>query len=183
VPRRRRVDPQRPHPRRATTVKPVTNAPPIHALLEPIAFLIGTWNGNGVGLWGTDFEFEDAVSFSHDGRPILTYEQRTVGRDGTPSHVEAGFFTCGPEGEIYVTIAEPTGITEVLVGHVIDAEISLLSTGIGRTPTADNITAVARRLSLEDGDTLVTEVDISANDEPLAKHTRSVLKKAIPTAD
>jgi hypothetical protein len=151
--------------------------PEVHVLLRPLAFLIGEWRGAGSGLWGTEFRFEDHVRFAHDGRPVLLYQQQTTGPDGKPSHGECGYFVVQADGEIHVTIAEPSGITEVLVGRVEGEALVLRSTEIGHTPTTDNVTAVRRRLRFEDG-VLLTEVDISVNAEPVAEHTRSSLKRA-----
>ena len=93
------------------------DAPELHELLRPLQFLIGEWRGSGEGLWAGGFSFTDAVRFSHDGRPLLRYDQVTVGPDGQPSHAETGFFAVQANGDVHVTLAEPSGITEVLVGH------------------------------------------------------------------
>jgi hypothetical protein len=151
--------------------------PDVHELLQPIAFLIGEWRGEGSGLWEPSFAFEDHLRFAHDGRPVLLYQQQTAAADGRPSHGECGYFVVQPGGAIHVTIAEPSGITEVLVGGVEGEEIVLESTEIGRTPTTDNVTAVRRRLRITEG-VLVTEVDIAVNGEPTAPHTRSSLRRS-----
>jgi hypothetical protein len=141
-----------------------------------LAFLIGEWAGEGRGLWGDGFVFEDHVRFAHDGRPVLLYQQQTAGPDGRPSHGECGYFVVQPDGEIHVTIAEPSGITEVLVGRVDGEQLVLDSTEIGHTPTTDDVTAVRRHLSLVEG-ALVTEVAIAVSGQPLAAHTRSSLMR------
>jgi hypothetical protein len=148
--------------------------PAVHELLRPLAFLIGEWRGEGEGLWGA-FTFEDHVRFAHDGRPVLLYQQQTAGSDGRPSHGECGYFVVQPDGEIHATLAEPSGITEVLVGRVDGDELVLTSVEIGHTPTTDNVTAVRRCLRFADG-TLVAEVAIAVNGEAIAAHTVSSLK-------
>jgi hypothetical protein len=150
--------------------------PEVHELLGPIAWLIGEWQGEGLGLWGTGFTFEDHVRFAHDGRPVLLYQQQTTGPEGKPSHGECGYFVVQTDGEIHVTIAEPSGITEVLVGRAEGDELVLFSTEIGHTPTTDNVTAVRRRVRFADG-VLLTEVAIAVNAEPIAEHTRSSLRR------
>lgn len=150
--------------------------PHVHELLQALGFLIGEWRGAGNGLWGNGFTFEDHVRFAHDGRPVLLYQQQTRGPDGKPSHGECGYFVAQADGEIHVTIAEPSGITEVLVGRADGDELVLTSTAIGHTPTTDNVTAVRRRLRFEEG-TLVTEVAIAVNGEPIAEHARSSLTR------
>lgn len=73
-----------------------------------------------------------------------------------------------------MTVSEPSGITETLAGSFEGPHAELLSVAIGRTPGARNVTATARRLSLE-GDRLVLEVDVAMDGAELAPHTRSVL--------
>jgi hypothetical protein len=152
------------------------DTPKVHELLRPIAFLLGDWHGHGEGLWAGGFSFEDMMHFSHDGRPVLRYEQRTVGPDGRPSHAESGYFVAQENGDIHVTLAEPSGIAEVLVGRPGVDALVLTTVEIGHTPTTDNVTACRRRLRLEAG-TLVADVEIAVNEELLAAHTRSVLER------
>jgi hypothetical protein len=145
-------------------------------LLQPIGFLLGEWKGEGQGLWAGGFSFGDSMRFSHDGRPVMKYEQQTVGPDGVASHAELGFFVAQDNGDIHVTLAEPSGITEVLVGKPTGTSLVLAAVEIGHTPTTDNVTACGRRLRLE-GDSLVAEIQMAVNDEPLVPHTRSVLHR------
>jgi len=162
------------YPRRV----PSPASDPVDELLRPIDWLIGEWRGPGRGAWAGGFLFDDTMSFSHDGRPLLHYRQQTTGPDGRLSHSEVGYFVARPDGEIHVTLAEPSGITEVLVGHPIEGEalLELVTTEVGHTPTTDNVTACRRRFHLLDGD-LIAEVDIAVNGEPLALHTQSTLHR------
>jgi len=147
----------------------------IHDLLRPLAFLLGTWRGRGEGKWPGGFAFSDSMTFAHDGRPILRYEQLTKGPEGRPSHSECGYLVAQPNGEVHVTVAEPSGITEVLVGRPDTNSIVFRSVAIGRTPTTEHVTACRRTLRIEDG-ALVAELEISVNGEDLAPHTTSVLR-------
>lgn len=155
----------------------VEDTPLLHAWLEPIAFLVGEWHGEGEGLWAGGFPFTDAMRFAHDGRPILRYDQVTAGPDGTPSHAECGFFAVQENGDVHVTLAEPSGITEVLVGRPDPDGLDLDAVEIGHTPTTGNVTACRRRLHLVDG-ALVAEIDMAVDGQPLAPHTRSVLRRS-----
>ena len=66
--------------RRAGTGKLMTSdAPPVHPDLAPLAFLLGRWEGAGIGGYPTieSFRFGQEVSFSHNGKPFLSYASRT----------------------------------------------------------------------------------------------------------
>ena len=51
----------------------------MHAALEPIAFLLGRWEGAGVGGYPTieSFRFGQEITFEHNGKPFLSYQSRT----------------------------------------------------------------------------------------------------------
>ncbi len=141
-----------------------------------IDFLLGEWEGEGEGLWG-GFSFKDRLSFAHRGKAWIEYHQLTRTLEGATSHAESGYLSLGEDGTVSMTIAAPTGITEVLTGSLTTEGIVLGSTEIGQAPTALNVTATARRLILRD-ETLLVELDIAMNDEALTGHTRSILKRA-----
>src|SRR4051812_21987501 len=98
--------------------------PDLHANLEHLAWLVGTWRGLGVGGYPTieAFRYEQEISFSHDGRPFLAYESRTwlIDDDGNrikPSGRESGFWRATGDRAVEVVLAHPTGIVEVYVGE------------------------------------------------------------------
>ena len=51
----------------------------LHADLNPLAWMVGTWRGKGRGEYPTipAFEFAQEVVFNHDGRNFLNYFSRS----------------------------------------------------------------------------------------------------------
>ena len=99
--------------------------PEPHPDLAPLLFLLGRWEGAGVGGYPTieSFRFGQEISFSHNGKPFLIYVSRTwllddEGVPGRPLGMEAGFWRPQPEGKLEVLLAHPTGITEIYLGEV-----------------------------------------------------------------
>lgn len=138
-------------------------------------FLLGEWEGEGEGLWG-DFRYAEQTTFSSAGASWLGYNQLTTGPTGRSSHAECGYLAIDEDGTVVMTLAEPTGITEVLTGRLTDGGVVLGSTEIGHAPTAGNVTATARRFT-RTAEGLLVEVDIATDNEALVPHTRSLLRR------
>jgi hypothetical protein len=151
--------------------------PDLHPALEPLAFLVGHWSGASEGLWvpGEPIVFRDEIEFGHVGKPYLIYLQRTWLEDGTPSHGEAGYLSAAGDGELTLTVAEPSGIVEVHAGTVAGTTLELRLVALGRGPSAKPVTGVERRLSV-DGDVLEYSVRIAMNGEEPADHIRGTLR-------
>src|ERR1700691_4727970 len=99
-------------------------APP-HPDLAPLLFLLGRWEGAGVGGYPTieSFQFGQEIVFSHNGKPFLIYTSRSwllddEGNPGRPLGLEAGFWRPQPGNELEVLLVHPTGITEIYLGEI-----------------------------------------------------------------
>ncbi len=53
--------------------------PPLHPDLEPVAWLLGSWRGEGAGSFPTiqSFRYGEELRFWHVGKPFLAFAQRT----------------------------------------------------------------------------------------------------------
>lgn len=163
------------------------------APVHPATVLIGTWEGAGAGEYPTiePFAYTEVVTFTRpvaaprgagpDGdappRPFLVYEQRTWDRsDGRPLHVELGYWRLLPPEGLEVVIAQPTGITEVLVGSWDRDGVTLTSTSVACTPAAKPVTATRRVVTVA-GDTLHYELAMAAVGIPLTRHLSATLHR------
>ncbi len=160
-----------------------TPEPDLHADLEPLAWLLGTWWGFGVMGYPTveGSNYEQELTFSHDGRPFLAYESKTwlVSEEGErirPSARESGWWRIHPERKLEVLLSHPTGIVEVYVGEYAFHKIDLVSDVIARTDTAKEVTAM-RRLYGKVEEDLAYAIDMAAQSEPLQSHLSARLRK------
>jgi hypothetical protein len=165
----------------ADTVEP-------HPDLAPLCFLLGRWEGVGVGGYPTieSFQFGQELSFSHNGKPYLIYVSRTwlldaEGRPVRPLAREAGFWRPQPENGVEVVLAHPTGITEIYLGEVSGTKIELATDVVARTSSAKEVSA-GRRLYGMAGEDLAYAFDMAAVGQPLQPHLSAQLKRVSSAA-
>ncbi|MGH8939632.1 MAG: FABP family protein [Actinomycetes bacterium] len=154
------------------------------AELVPVAWLLGTWRGVGVGGYPTidDFRFSQEITFSEVGKPFLHYLSRSWlldddGNEVRPLAQETGYWR--PQGDkgLEVLLTHPTGFVEIYLGEVDGAKIELSTDMVARTDTAKVYTGGHRLYGLVDGD-LMWAYDMAAVDQPLQAHLSAKLRRA-----
>jgi hypothetical protein len=150
--------------------------------LRPLAFLLGTWRGEGKGEYPTidPFDYEEELRFEHVGDTFLLYQQASWSPDdGGPIHFERGFLRPGEPGRVEFTLAHPIGLTEIAEGELDGTAFELSSTGVGRTTTGLSTTAVIRRYRV-DGDVMRYRTDMATDETPMALHLEAELHRVGP---
>src|ERR1700761_7412355 len=137
---------------------------PLHPDLAPLAFLLGRWEGAGVGGYPTieSFQFGQEMVFSHNGKPFLSYTSRTWRLDA--------------EGHIGLPLATAAGISEISLGEISGTRVDLITDVVPRTETAKEYSA-GRRLYGLIGEDLGWAYDMAAVGQPLQSHISAQLKR------
>ena len=128
--------------------------PELHADLEALSFLVGTWIGEGKGEYpGIEpFRYGEELRFSHGGKAFLAYAQRTWSLDGDgPLHSESGFWRPQPGFGLEIVVAHPFGLVEVSEGSIEGRRITLASRHLVPTSTSDPVEGFSRAYDGTDG--------------------------------
>ena len=154
-------------------------SPELPPSLEPLAFLIGSWRGEGEGEYpgGDPFRYTEELSFEHVGDPFLLVTQSSWTPDGAPLHFERGTLRPVGDGQVDLTLAHPIGVAEVAEGTVDGTNVTLRSTAVVRTATGSPVTEIERRYRM-DGHRLSYELDMAMEGVARTFHVRATLARA-----
>ncbi|MEZ5098168.1 MAG: FABP family protein [Nocardioides sp.] len=155
----------------------------LHPQCAKLAWLLGTWRGNGHGDYPTiePFHFGQELIFTHDGRPFFHYLARAwvvddEGQKVRDAAIETGFLRCRPDGQVELLLAHNTGFAEVWYGEIGDARFEVMTDAVARTATAKEVTGGKRLYGYVDGD-LLYAYDMAAVGQPLQPHLWARLQR------
>jgi hypothetical protein len=159
--------------------------PNIHPNCAPLAWLIGTWAGNGHGEYPgiEDFQFGQELIFQQDGRPFIHYMSRSWIVDAEGNHVreaaqETGFLRPQADGTLEVLLSHNLGYSEIWHGelHEEQPRFEIVTDAVARTSTAKEYTGGKRLYGYVNGD-LLYAFDMAAMGHELQPHTHAQLKR------
>jgi THAP4-like, heme-binding beta-barrel domain len=164
---------------------PVEIPSDLEPALLPLAFLIGSWAGVGLGQYPTieDFRFGQEVTFGYvPGSPFLDYDSKSwlIDEDGTkirPLAREHGYWRPQPDNQVEVVLAHPTGVVEIWYGELGGGKVELRTDTVARTASAKEYSAGHRLYGLVKGD-LYWTFDMAAMGQPIQNHLAAQLKRA-----
>ncbi|HSK55027.1 MAG TPA: FABP family protein [Jiangellales bacterium] len=158
--------------------------PDLHPDCVPLVWMLGRWQGAGVGDYPTieGFRFGQEVTFSYvPDKAFLAYESRSwlLDEDGQlvrPAARESGYWRPRPDGEVEVLLTHPTGFVEIYLGQMGEAKVELATRGVLKTETAKDYRAGHRLYGLVNG-RLMWVFEMAAMGEELGPHLSAELKR------
>jgi hypothetical protein len=162
----------------------------LHPDCAPLAWLLGRWEGAGLGDYPTieAFRFGQEVEFTYTpGKPVLSYSSRSwiLDEDGKllrPAAKETGYWRPQPDGEVEVLLAHPTGFVEIYLGRTEPARVELATRGVLKTETAKDYRTGHRLYGLVNG-RLMYVYEMSAMGQDLQPHLSAELQRITGATD
>jgi hypothetical protein len=155
----------------------------LHPDCAKVAWLLGTWQGNGHGDYPTiePYQFGQELIFTHDGRPFFHYLSRAwivdeAGEKVRDAALETGFLRCRPEGRMELLLSHNTGFVELWYGEADRGKVELSTDAVVRSESAKEYVAGHRLYGLVEGD-LLYAYDMAAMGQELQPHTWARLQR------
>jgi len=172
-------------PERADTTD-LRSGAELHTALLEVLPLVGDWAGHGTGVKPADdepFSYAQRVTFSHDGRPFLSYLSHSwlLAPDGSvlrPAFRESGFLRPGAaEDQLELLLTSAAGIVSVFDGLASDRRWEFATTAVGFTPTAKQIAGERRLYALTSQDELAYVSELALQPGEFRPHLNAQLSR------
>ncbi len=171
---------------------PLVLPPNLPPALAGVAWMIGTWEGVGVGVQqGQEFQFGQRLSFRFDGQPCLAYACQVwqldeQGHPGALQAQESGYWRSGADSStVEVLLANAEGYVEVYLGTAQpgSAQVEVATDMVGRTSTGVAYTAGKRLYGLVEGELLYAHDAMFEADAQLAPLRSARLQRVSSTGE
>jgi len=156
----------------------------LHPNCGPVAWMLGTWQGNGKGDYPTiePFDYGQELIFTHDGRPFFHYMARAwivdeQGEKVRDAAIETGFLRCPGEDRVELVLAHSSGVSEIWYGAAEGGKVELHTAGVSFTETAKEVTGGSRMYGNVEGD-LLYAYDMEAVGQARQPHLWAKLQRA-----
>ena len=147
--------------------------------LAAFEFLLGDWEGEGVGgsPGAPDFAFAQESTFARVTEDTLRYSTRVWSIE-TAEHVssESGFWRALPEHRLEIVASHSAGFVEVSLGSIAFTRVEAASDVVARTEGGTSVTAVKRLYGMV-GEELMYAVDMATADSPLSPRFSGRLRR------
>lgn len=155
--------------------------------LVPLAFLLGTWEGNGVVEFPTmtPQHYRNRLTVEVvSGRAVLRHTSETWSvATGETSWWESGFWRPGEHvADAELVVAHGAGIVEVLYGRVKGLSVELGTDAVMSTQTAVRASASTRTYGQVEGD-LAYAIYLATPDVPMTGHCGARLTRVTEPDD
>ena len=155
----------------------------IHPTCARLAWLLGTWAGNGHGEYSTiePFQFGQELIFQQDGRPFIHYFSRAwiVDEHGEvvrQAAQETGFIRPQEDGSLEWVMCHNTGFVEIWYGESAGGKLEIVTDAVARTETAKEYVGGKRLYGNVEGD-LLYAYDMAAMGQELQPHLWARLQR------
>jgi len=153
--------------------------------LVPMAFLVGTWQGQGVVEFPTmaPREYRNRLTIEVlPGQAVLRHTSETwFVDDGATSQWESGFWRPGENiADVELVVAHAIGVVEIHYGQVRGVSVELATDAVASTGTGLKAAASTRTYGLVEGD-LAYAFYLATPDTPMTGHCGARLQK-VPEA-
>jgi hypothetical protein len=151
--------------------------------LAGLAFLLGTWKGEGIGEYPTlegQFRYsQELVITPVPGKDVLSHSSRSWNAEtGARYAGECGWWRAGVDpGEVELVLAHSLGVLERYFGQIGESRAEVATSAVVCTPTAKPVTG-ARRLYGRIGVDLGYVVELAAVGQELTPHLSARLERA-----
>lgn len=164
--------------------------PSTHPKLGPLQPLLGTFAGEGKGVYPTIAPFaylEESSFIARPGKPFIEYTQYTS-KPMAPfptMHLETGYIRPGADETSWeMVVSDPTGVAQTYDGILTRTEekegftLVFTSKEVTTTTTAKEVKSLTRTFTLSaDLKTLSCEVEMAAVGQPLQNHLTATLSR------